>query len=80
MDKIELNYLKELSFVGIILVVFGNVFNFGNYLLNLIYKPIEKQYFPAQLKNKFYKAIVIKRRAHSFDLSEPLHYSHHITT
>jgi hypothetical protein len=70
MDKNTLNHLKDISFYGMILVTFGSSYYVGDYLLALLYKPTEKEYFPARMKNKNYK-IVIRRRLPS-EILEPL--------
>ena len=48
----------EISFfilkIGFLLIVIGNSYYFGHYLLSMIFRPISIQYVPYELKNKNY--------------------------
>ena len=56
-DEIEFEKLK-LSFFflkyGFLLLIIGNSYYFGHYLLSLIFRPIAIQYTPYNLKNDYY--------------------------
>ena len=71
MDKSKLNLIKNVSFIGFVLVAIGNIYNFGDFTLSILFYPIEKQYFPVQFKNKFYMSCK-KRKPGLKELSEPL--------
>jgi hypothetical protein len=61
MDINILHRLKIISISGFVLIIFGNTINFGDYLLYLLYRPIEKEHFPAELKSTHYKALIIRK-------------------
>lgn len=69
LDKLQLNYIKDISFLGLILIILGNSLNVGDFFVQILFHPIEKQYFPANLKNKFYKIVIRKKQS---SLSDPL--------
>jgi hypothetical protein len=54
MEKDELNSLQSLAYISIVMIVFGNTLNYSNFLLSLLYKPIEKLFFYKPVR-KFYK-------------------------
>ena len=40
--------------IGFLLIIIGNSYYFGHYLLSLIFRPISIQYAPYELKNEYY--------------------------
>ena len=59
-DKINIK-LFNIKII-VIIILSGNCFYFGRYVLKDIYKPLCIQYIPARLKNKFYIKINKKRK------------------
>ena len=56
-DEIEFEKLKLSIFFlkyGFLLLIIGNSYYFGHYLLSLIFRPIAIQYTPYNLKNDYY--------------------------
>jgi hypothetical protein len=69
MDFDTLNHLKDTSFYGLLFLTLGSSYYVGDYLIGLLYRPLEKEYFPARMKNKFYKSAT---RRKTNEILEPL--------
>ncbi len=69
MDFEVLNHLKDTSFYGLFSFTLGCSYYVGDYLIGLIFRPIEKEYFPSKMKNKFYRSTT-KRNTN--EILEPL--------
>jgi hypothetical protein len=54
MQRSYLNSMKSMLYYGAFCIALGNAFIYGHYILSTIYKPIEIEFFPSNLKTKNY--------------------------
>ncbi len=58
--------VKNTTVVAFILYLLGNSFRFGDYLIELLFKPIEKELFPCK-KKQYYRSkedLIMKKFDH----------------
>jgi hypothetical protein len=58
--------VKNTTVVAFILYLLGNSFRFGDYLIELLFKPIEKELFPCK-KKQYYRSkedLIMKKLDH----------------
>jgi hypothetical protein len=65
-DKKVYFTVKNISAVSALLILLGNCLNFGDYLIELLFKPIEKELFSCKKKEHYTTIDELKTKANRY--------------